>query len=301
MTTQRAILVRNITALAVNWWYTLAHEDTAPTQLAVPATELAAFGETLAGRGQVAPAALVARIAREVAHAEAELRARNPYGVAESAAGPGGERYVWAFRRLGDALEAVRATRRSDYHRYPQPRSLREASLDRLYQRFPLVDFPRVSALLFTGMSVCDDPRIGPDPHADALVAEVPTALAPDTWQRYTVCGFRQGIALVRVSATARWLRIGARALEDAWADARSDPSESSERVGEERHLRVAEERAREALLRIAPADAPQRPYEVVGILSPTPDPDEPAPLRTRRPRRASGKRLAYGAGQRAV
>lgn len=301
MTTQRAVFPVSSPHMAVNWWYTLAHEDMAPTQLAVPAADLAAFAEALAGRGQVAPAALVARIAREVAYAEAELRARNPYGAAESAAGPGGERYVWAFRRLGDALEAVRATRRSDYHRYPQPRSLREASLDRLYQRFPLVDFPRGSALLFTGMNVCDDPRIGPDPRADALASEVPAALPPDAWQRYTICGFRQGIALVRVSATARWLRIGARALEDAWADARSDPSESSERVGEERHLRVAEERAREALLRIAPTDAPQRPYEIADILSPTPDPGEPAPLRARRPRRASGKRLPYGTGQQAV
>ncbi len=218
---------------SVCWWYTLAHEQTPPDDLCVSAAAAQEFAEALAAAGEAASAALVAQIAREVA--------RGPQGEQRT----GGERYVWAFRRLGDALAALRANHRSDYHAYPQPQTIREASLDRLYQRFPLTDYPRTTALLFTGMRVCDDPRLWADPRADALVSLAPTVVAPEDWGRYTLCGFRQGVALVRVSARSRWLRIGARALEDAWATTRSVSA-----------LKTAESLARDALLHAAPAEA---------------------------------------------
>jgi hypothetical protein len=224
------------------WWYTLAHEQTPPADLCVSAAAVREFAEALAGAGEATSAALVAQIAREVA--------RGAQG--ERHVG-GGERYVWAFRRLGDALAALRANHRSDYHAYPQPQNIHEASLDRLYQRFPLTDYPRTTALLFTGMRVCDDPRLWADPRADALVSLAPAVVAPEDWGRFTLCGFRQGVALVRVSANSRWLRIGALALEDGWAAARrgaeaTPPSGSA--------LKAAESLARDTLLRAAPAEA---------------------------------------------
>jgi hypothetical protein len=183
-----------------------------------------------------------------------------------------GERYVWAFRRLGDALTALRANHRSDYHAYAHPQSVREASLDRLWQRFPLPEFPRTTALLFMGMRVCDDPRLLGDPRADALAALAPGLIAPEDWERYTFCGFRQGVALVRVSANSRWLRIGARSLEDAWATARlgaetphSQPSVSA--------LKTAETLARELLVRGASAEAFLSLDDPPASAAPTPSP----------------------------
>lgn len=291
MTLQRATLAATSPRLAMSWWYTLAHEETPPARLAVRATDLDALAASLAERGQAAPATLVGRMGREVARAEVERRARDPYGQAEAAMDAGGECYVWAFRRLGDALMALRAIRRSDYHPYPHPTNLREDSLNRLFQRFPLVDFPRATALLFTGARVCDDPRIGADPRAERLAMEAPATLAPEEWARYTLCGFREGVALARVDAAAHWLRIGPRTLEDTWAAAREQCTPHAERIGEERLLLLAEERARETLLRIAPADKEPRPYEVATALSQAPTPDEPAPARSRRPRRPTGAR----------
>lgn len=218
-------------------WYTLAHEQTSPAEVCVGAAALEDFAEALANCGQEASAARMAQIAREVA------------------LGSLGERYVWAFRRLGDALTALRANHRSDYHAYPHPQSVREASLDRLWQRFPLPEFPRTTALLFMGMRVCDDPRLLGDPRADALAALAPEVIAPEEWGRYTFCGFRQGVALVRVSANSRWLRIGARALEDAWAAARQD-AETSHGQPSVSALKTAETLAREMLVRGAPAEA---------------------------------------------
>jgi hypothetical protein len=206
------------------------------------------FAEALASAGQAAPAALVAQIAREVARSEQR-------GQSEQGELRGGERYVWAFRRLGDALVALRANHRSDYHAYPQPQSIHEASLDRLYQRFPLADFPRTTVLLFNGMRICDDPRLLADPRADALAALAPVVIAPEDWGRYTFCGFRQGIALVRVSARSRWLRIGARALEDAWAAARSE-AEAPAAHQSVSALKTAESLARDTLLHAAPPEA---------------------------------------------
>jgi hypothetical protein len=263
------------------WWYTLAHEQTPPADLCVSAAAAQEFAEALAAAGEAASAALVAQIAREVARgAQGERRVG------------GGERYVWAFRRLGDALAALRANHRSDYHAYPQPQTIHEASLDRLYQRFPLTDYPRTTALLFTGMRVCDDPRLWANPRADALVSLAPAVVAPEDWERYTLCGFRQGVALVRVSASSRWLRIGARALEDAWAAARREtegkpPSDSA--------LKAAESLARDALLRAAPVEAIMR-FDEPTIATATREPTAARPLShpARQPQplsRASGKR----------
>lgn len=219
-------------------WYTLAHEQTAPAEVCVGAAALEDFAEALGACGQEASAARMSQIAREVA-----LDAL-------------GERYVWAFRRLGDALTALRANHRSDYHAYPHPRSVREASLDRLWRRFPLPEFPRTTALLFMGMRVCDDPRLLGDPRADALAALAPEVIAPEDWGRYTLCGFRQGVALVRVSASSRWLRIGARSLEDAWATARRDAETPPYSQPSVSALKTAETLARELLVRSASTDA---------------------------------------------
>lgn len=229
----------------VCWWYTLAHEQTSPADLCITAAAAQEFAEALAAAGEAASAALVAQIARELARGvQGEQRAGN------------GERYVWAFRRLGDALVALRANHRSNYRAYPQPQTIHEASLDRLYQRFPLTDFPRTTALLFNGMRVCDDPRLWADPRADTLGALAPTVVAPEDWGRYTLCGFRQGVALVRVSASSRWLRIGARALEDAWAAARSEAEATTATPRSVSALKTAESLARDALLHAAPAEA---------------------------------------------
>ena len=226
--------------MATCWWYTLAHEETAPGRLPVSAAALDDFAEALVGSGQTAAAARIAKIAREVARGDG---------------GDEGERYVWGFRRLGDALAALHANHRSDYRAYPHPQSIREASLDRLYQRFPLTDYPRTTALLFSGSLVCEDPRLWADPHGDALAALAPEVIAPEDWARYTLCGFRQGVALVRVSMGGRWLRIGARALEDVWADARRDAEAPAVQRGVS-VLKTAESLARETLLHAAPEEA---------------------------------------------
>ena len=244
---------------ATCWWYTLAHEESPPARLSITAAALNDFAEALESCGQAAAAARVAKITREVARGDG---------------GAAGERYVWGFRRLGDALAAIRANHRSDYHAYPQPQSIHEASLDRLYQRFPLTDDPRTTALLFSGSLVCEDPRLWADPRADALAAVAPQVIAPEDWGRYTLCGFRQGVALVRVTTGGRWLRIGARALEDAWADARRDAEAPAVQRGVSA-LKTAESLARETLLRAAPEDAFIR-------LEDAPD-EPPSPVAARR------------------
>jgi hypothetical protein len=99
---------------------------------------------------------------------------------------------------------------------------------------------------------LCEDPRLWADPRADMLAAAAPSAIAPEEWERYTLCGFQQGVSLTRVAAESRWLRLDARTLEGAWAEAR----DALERSNETAALNLAEARAREALLRAAPADA---------------------------------------------
>ncbi len=249
-----------------------------PARLSVSANALSDFADALAAHGQAAPATLVAQIAREVADDEVAQRAAAPCGksigkgvVARAQSAQHGDaRYVWAFRRLSDALTAMRANHRSDYHAYPHPQTLREASLDRLYQRFPLTDYPRTTALLFTGARICEDPRLWADPRADTLVSAAPAVVVPEEWERYTVCGFRQGVALVRVSEDSRWLRVGAHALEDAWAAANQEGAAlaayAPARRGADGATAIrttmagarvtAETLARDTLLRAAPAEA---------------------------------------------
>lgn len=305
-------MAQSTTHPAMSWWYTLAHEETSPARLGVSAAALDEFSETLAARGQEAAARLVAQIAREVARTEAMRRALAPHRTfGEVSDQVDGERYVWAFRRLGDALTVLRANHRSDYHAYSRPQTLHEASLDRLYRRFPLDDYPRTTALLFTGMRICDDPRLWADPRANTQASALPALVAPEDWERYTVCGFRQGVALVRVTASARWLRVGARPLEDAWAEARHALDLSTLRVADEERLRLAETRARDTLLRAAPAEAFMRlddeasmsPGRARGLSS-------AVAQRTRegdavnmasRATQSSGKRLPYNARRPAV
>ena len=251
MNAQRAPTIPTVAQPAAEWWYTLAYDTVSPAQMAVSATALSEFSASLADLGQGASAALITRVAREVRLAEEVCRVRTVYSDAES----GAERYIWAFRRLSDALAVARANRRSDYHPYPQPQSLRDASLDRLYQRFPLMEYPRTRVYLFTGIRVCDDPRIGADPPANALVAQLPGLMRSEDWARYTLCGFRQGVSLVRVNAASRWLRIALRPLEDAWAEALGDAAPAAS----EEHLRMAEIDARDALMRIAATQATRR------------------------------------------
>ncbi len=185
------------------WFYTLAYREAPLRDLALTEDDLRDLVETLRARNLPLPAEL------------ASPRARSRRA---SASGPlSGARYIWAFSALRDALQAARANRRSDYHAYPRPASLHEASLDRLYHRFPLSEFPRVSVILFSGASVCPDPLLGADPASGSLAAELVDALAPDLWDRYTLCGFRQGVSLVRSSPTDRWVRMAPRTLEDAW------------------------------------------------------------------------------------
>lgn len=287
MSAQRAPSIPTAAHAAVGWWYTLAYEDVPPARLAVSAAALSEFSESLAMRGQTAPATLIARVAREVTFAETERRTHASY--AESGRLEGGDRYVWGFRRLSDALVAARANRRSDYHAYPHPQTLRESSLDRLYQRFPLAEYPRTTVYLFTGMRVCDDPRIGADPRADALVSALPALLAPEDWAYLTVCGFRQGVSLARVGATSRWLRVGVRALEEAWAEANGDAALSAA----DDRLRAVETEARDTLLRIAATEAPQRRDDEASAPS-----SPPAPGATRRTPHSVGKRVAVHSQQ---
>ncbi len=302
-------MAQTTTHPAISWWYTLAHEETSPARLSVSAAALEEFAETLDARGQQASARLVAQIAREVAHSEAARRgAAIRRGLDEVSDAVDGVRYVWAFRRLGDALTALRANHRSDYHAYPQPQTLQEASLDRLYQRFPLVDYPRTTALLFTGMRICDDPRLWADARVNAQASALPALVAPEDWERYTACGFRQGVALVRVTASARWLRIGARALEDAWAEARHALDLSTLRAADEERLRLAETRARDMLLHAAPAEAFMRLDDEASLSAASLSSavlqrmreSDAARMPSRAPR-PSGKRLPYSVRRPAV
>jgi len=298
MSAQRAPVIPTAAQSAVRWWYTLAYDDASPARMAVSAGALGQFSEALAALGKTAPAALIARVMREVTFAEAEQRARaSDDETGQSIATAGGERYVWAFQRLSDAMAAARVNRRSDFHAYPQPQTLREASLDRLFQRFPLVEYPRTRVYLFTGMEVCDDPRIGADPCANALVAEIPALVAPEDWGRYTVCGFRQGVSLVRVNATSRWLRVGLRTLEAAWAEATGDLPSSAD----DARLLAAETDARDALLRIAAAQASRRRNEATGAASEAHAPVGKATTAARRSPQPRGTRLSRQAPRPAV
>lgn len=302
-------MAQTTTHPAMAWWYTLAHEETSPARLGVSAAALHEFAETLDARGQETSARLVAQIAREVAHAETPRRADTARrGLSGASDAVDGVRYVWAFRRLGDALTALRANHRSDYHAYPHPQTLQEASLDRLYKRFPLVDFPRTSALLFTGMRICDDPRLWADPRIKLQAPALPMLVAPEEWERYTVCGFRQGVALVRVTASAKWLRIGARTLEDAWAEARHALDLATLSVADEERLRLAETRARDTLLRAAPAEAFMRLDDEASLTAASLSsavlqrPRESEAVRMpSRATRSGGKRLPYNARRPAV
>lgn len=222
---------------ATCWWYTLAHEDTPVARLGASSGALGEFAEALAARGHAVPATLVTRITREAQRTDL-------MGVQST-----GERYVWAFRRLDDALAAFRANRRSDYHPYPQPQTLREASLDRLYRRFPLWDYPRTTALLFRGARVCDDPRLWADPRPETLASALPFAIAQEDWDQYTLCGFRRGVTLVRVASTTRWLRVGFRTLEDTWADLVQQMRAGDLQPLDESRLQMVEALARESLL----------------------------------------------------
>lgn len=189
------------------WWYTLAHAETPLRERALTEDDLRALLELLRARGAPLPAELASPRARA-------RRASDPLS---------GARFIWAFASLRDALQAARANRRSDYHAYPQPATLREASLDRLYRRFPLDEFPRTSVILFSGALVCPDPLLGADPAPGSLVAELADAITPALWERFTLCGFRQGASLVRVTPADRWVRMAPRALEDAWGAAVRD------------------------------------------------------------------------------
>ncbi len=185
------------------WFYTLAYSETPLRDLALTENDLRDLLETLRARNLPLPA--------ELASPRASARRA-------SAGSPlSGARYIWAFSSLRDALQVARANRRSDYRAYPQPATLREASLDRLYRRFPLSEFPRASVILFSGASVCPDPLLGADPAPGSLAAELADALGPNLWERYTLCGFRQGASLVRSCAADRWVRMAPRTLEDAW------------------------------------------------------------------------------------
>ena len=190
------------TAPRAPWWYTLAHADTPARRLALPGIALDELIACLEKRGLPVAAPL-----RE----HERLRRR-------SALSAEGMRYLWAFRRMRDVLQAARANHCSDYHAYPLPRSLRESSLDRLYRRFPLDEYPQTTIMLISGAFVCDDPLLGPDPAPHSLAAAAPTAIAPCDWARYTLCGFERGAALISVLPSDRWLRVTPPALEEAWA-----------------------------------------------------------------------------------
>jgi len=218
------------------------------------------------------------------------LRARNlplpaelasPRARARRATGSlSGARYVWAFSSLRDALLAARANRRSDFHAYLQPATLHEASLDRLYRRFPLDEFPRTTVILFSGAPVCPDPLLGPDPVPGSLAAELADAISPASWDRFTLCGFRQGASLIRVTPTDRWVRIAPRALEDAWSAA-------------ERHLRTlstpsAQDDAARPVAheeRLNPGDMETTAFQALlcVLTGATPDDSAAAPLRASR------------------
>jgi hypothetical protein len=215
------------------WFYTLAHAGTPLRELALSEESLRELVETLRARNLPLPAELAAPGAR-----------RNRANGALS-----GVRYIWAFSSLRDALQAARANRRSDYRAYPQPATLREASLDRLYRRFPLSEFPRTTVILFSGAQVCSDPLLSADPAPGSLVAELANATGPDLWDRFTLCGFRQGASLIRVTPADRWVRMAPRALEDAWAAAERALREQSDERDAQPELGDQESAAFRALL----------------------------------------------------
>lgn len=192
------------TAPRMPWWYTLAHAGTPARGLALPGVALDQLITCLERHGMPVPAPL---------RDHERLRRR-------SALSPEGLRYLWAFRRMRDALQVARANHRSDYHAYSLPNTLREDSLNRLYRRFPLDEYPKTTIMLISGAFVCDDPLLGPDPAPHSLAAVAPTAIAPSDWARYTLCGFELGASLLSVLPTDRWLRVTPPALEDAWAAA---------------------------------------------------------------------------------
>lgn len=233
---------------AARWWMTLATDGEPLSHLHVTAAALREFAATLRARDQERLAALVGQVAREVALAEAAQRLRSPINA------PPAERYVWAFGRMADALIVFHANHRSDYHLYPEPQSIREASLHRLVERFPLGEYTRTSALLFTGIGLCSDPRLRADPRSDSAAAALPTLISPEDWDRYTCCGFREGVTLARVSPSARWLRVSLRDLEDAWAGALAAVGAANERQIDTPRLVAAERLARDTLLRSATA-----------------------------------------------
>ncbi|HEX9038984.1 MAG TPA: hypothetical protein VF808_18525 [Ktedonobacterales bacterium] len=245
-----------------NWLYTLAHAETPLRDLALGEEDLRVVVEALRARNVPLPAELAAPPAR---------RARGPLA---------GARYIWAFSSLRDALQVARLNRRSDYHAYPQPSSLREASLDRLFRRFPLTEFPRASVILFSGTRICLDPLLAADPLPGSLAADLAEALGPTLWERFTLLGLRQGASLARVTPADRWVRLRPRTLEDAWEVA-------------ERNLRAlaASERAEDT-------EAPQPELGDMETLAfqallcavtgaPIPEPPAAAPLPAQRPRRA--------------
>jgi hypothetical protein len=240
-------------ATPITWSYTLAYTETPLRERALSGEELSALVETLRTRGIPLPA--------ECASPRARARLTNePHS---------GARYIWGFTSIRDALQAARYTRRSDFHAYPDPATLREASLDRLYRRFPLSEFPRASVILFSGSLVCPDPLLTGDPASGSLVAELADALGPDAWERYTLLGFRQGLSLVRVMPADRWVRLTLGTLEDAWAAAdraqRDQPPEQPS--GESQPKRVVpldpeslDSAAFQALLRIVTSSAASTP-----------------------------------------
>lgn len=189
---------------AASWWYTLAHATKPAKAQALSGAALDGLIACLEERGLP-----VATLLRQ--HVCLRMR---------SALAPEGMRYLWAFRSLRDAMLVAQANRRSDYHAYPHPTSLHEASLDRLYYRFPLTDFPQTTILLISGSFVCDDPLLGPDPEPHSLAAAQSTAIAPEDWGRYTLCGFTRGASLISVLPSDRWLRILPSDVEEAWDNA---------------------------------------------------------------------------------
>lgn len=217
------------------YWYTLAHATTPAKELALSGAALDDLIACLDARGLSVAASL---------RAHDQLRQR-------SALASEGLRYLWAFGRMRDALLAARANHRSDYHAHPYPRTLREASLDRLFRRFPLTDFPQTTLLLVSGSYVCDDPLLGPDPGPFSLAADLSTLITPREWDRYTLCGFERGAALVSALPSDRWLRISMATFEDTWSAA----TRQLQAQGATPSARAVERVALDLLLRAQPEE----------------------------------------------
>jgi len=204
MKTARVLSAAEAALSTASWWYTLAHA----TQ---PAKALALSGATLDG--------LVAHLESRSLPVAPALR-QHARLRRQSALAPEGLRYLWAFRSLRDALQVARMNRYSNYRAYPDPGSLREASLDRLYRRFPLGEFPETTILLISGSFVCADPLLGPHPPPNSLANAAPDAIAPEDWDQFTLCDLALGASLISVLPSDRWLRIPPPAVEDAWITA---------------------------------------------------------------------------------